>query len=120
LNAASQPQKEGALIELIRSAHAADATLANAPMLAQAAYAPQFLTPRYLVVLDRAPSASAAAAKMQTLRERGVSDAAVVQSGNEFLVVAGRTPVPQADALRRATAIKRDRIAEPTLAPVQP
>jgi hypothetical protein len=113
---APQPQK-GARFELINAAYAADTALAQAPQ-AQVGYSAQFMVPRYLVVLDRAPSASSAAAKVQALRQR-VPDAAVVQSGSEFLVVAGSAPLSQADALSRATGIKRDGIASPSLAPVR-
>jgi hypothetical protein len=116
LNAAPQPQK-GVRLELIGSAYAADTALAQAAQ-AQAGYAAQFVIPRYLVVLDRAPTESAATIKMQALRPH-VQNAAVVQAGNEFLVVAGTTPLSQADALNRATGIKRQGIANPTLAPVR-
>ena len=116
LNANTLPQK-GATFNLISAAYAADDVLAQAPQ-AQARYSAQFVIPHYLIVLDRAPTEAAATTKMQALRQR-VPEAAVIRSGNEFLIVAGSAPLPQADALTRATAIKREGIANPTLSPVR-
>jgi hypothetical protein len=117
VNAPGQPQ-HGTWLDSIRPAYAGDTPLPAVPLLAQAGYSPQFVTPRYLVVLGRTSSRSSAEALAQELR-RHVPDATVVDSGGEFLVVAGRTPLPGTDALNRATQIKRDGFASPSLAPVQ-
>lgn len=116
LNGGPQPQK-GATFEPISSVYAADAMLAQAPQ-AQARYSAQFVIPHYLIVLDRTQSEASATTKMQALRQR-VPEAAVIRSGDEFLIVAGSAPISQADALSRATAIKREGIVNPTLAPVR-
>jgi hypothetical protein len=109
---------KGAWLEIVGSAYAAGGpALAQAPQ-AQVGYSAQFVIPRYLVVLDRTPNAAAANARVQQLRQR-VPDATVLQSGNEFLVVAGTSPLAEGDALNRATSIKREGIANPTLAPVR-